>query len=140
MVSYFVRYRGASQDPSGFHAYYGNQHADILRRFPAVRSLILHQPIAWTDPCPINPAGSLLLAQMTFDTPADLDAALRSPARQDARRSGGADRGPSGQPHPNDALRAGKGSSRPPACATPSPRVLTTRTSAPRSRKPEAPC
>jgi hypothetical protein len=29
--------------------------------------------------------GSLLLAQMTFDTPADLDAALRSPARQDAR-------------------------------------------------------
>ncbi|HEY2135048.1 MAG TPA: EthD family reductase [Xanthobacteraceae bacterium] len=85
MVSYFVRYRGQSQDPTGFCAYYGNQHADILRRLPGIRSLILHQPSAWNDPCPVNPGGSLLLAQMTFDAPADLDAALRSQARQEAR-------------------------------------------------------
>ena len=85
MVSYFVRYRGSSADPAGFRAYYETRHAALLRGFTGIRSLVLHQPVAWTDPCPVNPAGTFLLAQMTFDTPADLDAALRSPARQEAR-------------------------------------------------------
>ena len=41
----------------------------------------------------------------------------------------------SGRPHPDGALRAGKGTPRRPACMIPSPHVLTTRTSASRSRK-----
>jgi uncharacterized protein (TIGR02118 family) len=85
MVSYFVRYRGSSADPAGFRTYYETRHAEILRGFTGIRSLVLHQPVGWNDPCPVIPGGSLLLAQMTFDTPADLDAALRSQARQDAR-------------------------------------------------------
>jgi hypothetical protein len=56
-----------------------------LRDFAGIRSLVMHQPIAWNDPCPVRPGGTFLLAQMTFDTPADLDAALRSPARREAR-------------------------------------------------------
>jgi hypothetical protein len=50
MISYFVRYRGASPDPY-----------------------------------PVKPAGSALVAQMIFDSTGDLDAALRSVARQRAR-------------------------------------------------------
>ena len=85
MISYFVRYRGSSPDPDGFHAYYESQHAYILRQFPAIRSLVLHRPVAWTDPFPVKPSGSALVAQMIFDTTGDLDAALHSLARQRAR-------------------------------------------------------
>jgi uncharacterized protein (TIGR02118 family) len=85
MISYFVRYRGTTADPANFTARYTAQHAAILRRFPAIRSLVLHQPVDWTDPFPVNRGNTFLLAQMQFDRAADLDAALSSPARQAAR-------------------------------------------------------
>jgi uncharacterized protein (TIGR02118 family) len=85
MVSYFVRYRGSSPDPEGFRRYYETQHAPILRQLPSIRSLILHSPSAWTDALPVRRADSFLLAQMVFDSTGDLDAALRSPARRQAR-------------------------------------------------------
>jgi uncharacterized protein (TIGR02118 family) len=85
MVSYFVRYRGSSPDPAGFQHYYETRHAEILRRFSSIRSLALHRPIAWSDPFPVRPGGTLLLAQMMFDSEADLHAALQSPARREAR-------------------------------------------------------
>jgi uncharacterized protein (TIGR02118 family) len=85
MVSYFVRYRGQAADPRAFARYYENEHAEVLRRFSSIRSLILHQPIGWNDPFPVRPDGTELLAQMTFDSPADLDAALKSDARREAR-------------------------------------------------------
>ena len=85
MVSYFVRYRGSSPDPNGFQSYYETRHAEVLRRFSNIRSLILHRPVEWADPFPVRPGGTLLLAQMTFDTEADLHAALHSPARREAR-------------------------------------------------------
>ncbi len=85
MISYFVRYRGTTADPANFTARYASQHAAILWRFPAIRSLILHQPVDWTDPLPVNRGNTFLLAQMQFDRAADLDAALSSPARQAAR-------------------------------------------------------
>ncbi len=86
MVSYFVRYRGAAADPAAFRGYYETRHAEILRRFPGIRSLVLHHPLPWNDPFPVRPGGSALLAQMQFDNAADLDAALHSDARQ-ARRA-----------------------------------------------------
>jgi uncharacterized protein (TIGR02118 family) len=85
MMSYFVRYRGASPDPKAFQAYYESQHAEILKQFPNIRSLILHRPAAWTDPFPVRPGKSMLLAQMQFDSADDLDTALRSQARRLAR-------------------------------------------------------
>jgi uncharacterized protein (TIGR02118 family) len=85
MVSYFVRYRGASPDPGAFHAYYETRHVPMLRQFPNVRSLVLHRPAAWSDPFPIRRGETLLLAQMQFDSASDLDAALRSDARRQAR-------------------------------------------------------
>jgi|SRR5476651_2008738 uncharacterized protein (TIGR02118 family) len=85
MVSYFIRYRGAAADPATFLAYYRNQHAPILRRFPKIRSLLLNVPVSTSDPFPAHPAGSALLAQMVFDDQASLNAALQSQARKDAR-------------------------------------------------------
>jgi uncharacterized protein (TIGR02118 family) len=85
MVSYFVRYRGASSEPDAFHTYYETRHAALLRQFPRIRSLILHRPAAWIDPFPVRPGETFLLAQMQFDSADDLDAALRSPARRLAR-------------------------------------------------------
>lgn len=85
MVSYWVRYRGAAADPAGFTAYYQGKHAAILRRLPEIRSLVLHTPVSFHDPFPVRPGGSILLAQMTFDSAAALDAALRSQARREAR-------------------------------------------------------
>ena len=85
MVSYFVSYQGESPDPDGFHAHYETTHAAILRRFPNIRSLTLHRPAAWSDPFPVKRAATFLLAQMQFDGEGDLDAALRSEARRQAR-------------------------------------------------------
>ena len=85
MVSYFIRYRGSSSDPATFHAYYENQHAAILRRFPKIRSLILHQPTSWNDPMLVRPGETFLLAQMKFDNIGELDTALLSEARRETR-------------------------------------------------------
>jgi uncharacterized protein (TIGR02118 family) len=85
MVSYFVRYRGTSADPQAFGSYYETNHAAILRLFPNIRSLVLHRPAPWTDPFPVRRGETMLLAQMQFDSAADLDAALHSEARKQAR-------------------------------------------------------
>jgi uncharacterized protein (TIGR02118 family) len=85
MISYFIRYRGSSSEPEVFRAHYENQHAEILRRFPKIRSLILHQPALWSDPMPVQRGESFLLAQMEFSSIDDLDIALRSDARREAR-------------------------------------------------------
>jgi uncharacterized protein (TIGR02118 family) len=85
MISYFVRYRGAAEDPAAFHTYYETRHAALLRDFPSIRSLVLHRPASWHDPFPVRSDDTFLLAQMQFDNAADLDAALRSDARRAAR-------------------------------------------------------
>lgn len=85
MISYFVRYRGSADDPAGFVEYYATKHAAILKEFPGIRSLSLHQPADWKDPFSVRPDGTALLAQMTFDTLADLQRALQSAARRRAR-------------------------------------------------------
>lgn len=85
MVSYFVRYRGNSPQPAAFLAYYRERHAQLLKQFPAIHSLVLHTPASFQDPFPIRRGGTMLLAQMIFDSAADLNAALRSDARRQAR-------------------------------------------------------
>jgi len=85
MISYFVRYRGASSDAEAFHVHYETRHAAILRELPNIRSLVLHRPVGWSDPFPVQGGGTFLLAQMRFDNASDLDAALRSQARREAR-------------------------------------------------------
>ena len=84
-VSYFVRYEGAAENRAEFLRYYREHHAPILARFPGIRRIILHLPIEWQESLPVNPDHFVLLAQMVFDTQQDLDRALQSPARAEAR-------------------------------------------------------
>jgi len=85
MVSYFVSYRGACAEPDAFHSHYETRHAALLRQLPNIRSLVLHRPAAWNDPFPVERGETFLLAHMQFDSASDLDAALRSEARRQAR-------------------------------------------------------
>ena len=84
-ASYFVRYQGQAAEPNAFLDYYRDQHAALLKRFPGIEGLTLHTPIDCNDPFPTSPGGVALLAQMTFASPADLNAALQSSARAAAR-------------------------------------------------------
>ena len=84
-VSYFVRYEGQAENHAAFLAYYRSTHAAILSRFPGIKKLILHVPIEWRDPCPVRKGNFALLAQMVFDSAPDLQAALDSAARLEAR-------------------------------------------------------
>jgi uncharacterized protein (TIGR02118 family) len=84
-VSYFVRYQGQADDPDAFLRHYREAHAPILHQFPGLRELVLHRGVDWRDPFPVTPGGTLLLAQMTFETIDDLDRALVSEARARAR-------------------------------------------------------
>ena len=83
-VSYFVRYEVEAGDE--FVRYYKDNHVPILARWPGMRRVILHRPVRWSDPCPVNRAASFLVAQLEFDSQADLDRALQSPERMEARR------------------------------------------------------
>ena len=84
-VSYFVRYQGEAENADAFLRHYRAAHAQILHEFPALRSLVLHRAVEWRDPFPVTPGGTLLLAQMTFETIDDLNLALASDARARAR-------------------------------------------------------
>ena len=84
-VSYFVRYQGAPADRAAFDARYAGPHADILKDFPGLKGLVLHKPVAWRDPYPVNDAGLHLLAQMVFESEDGLAHALASEARTRAR-------------------------------------------------------
>jgi hypothetical protein len=69
-VSSFVRYEGVAQGQAGF-----------LRCY----RLALHSPVASIDPFPVNSDRFNLLARMIFETQDDLDRALQSEARAEAR-------------------------------------------------------
>jgi uncharacterized protein (TIGR02118 family) len=84
-VSYFVRYEGEAAHRDEFLRYYREQHAPILARFPGIRRIVIHSPVDWQDEFPVNPDRFTLLAQMIFDTRQDLDRALQSDARAEAR-------------------------------------------------------
>ncbi len=84
-VSYFVRYQGLGDKLAPFTDYYADRHAAILSKFPGLRGLTLYTPASWTDPYPVNPDPTDFLAQMTFDDPEALAAALASEARGRAR-------------------------------------------------------
>jgi uncharacterized protein (TIGR02118 family) len=60
-------------DPDAFDAHYRDVHAPIVRRYPGLRDLRLTRP-ATVGRGP----GPYLMAEMVFDTRADLEGALAS--------------------------------------------------------------
>jgi uncharacterized protein (TIGR02118 family) len=69
-------------DPSAFDAHYRDVHAPIVRRYPNLRGLRLTR----ADGLGGRPAAFYLMAEMTFDSRADLDEALASEAGRESGR------------------------------------------------------
>jgi uncharacterized protein (TIGR02118 family) len=69
-------------DPEAFDAHYRDVHAPIVARYPKVRDIRLTKPVGVAG----RAAPYHLLAEMTFDTAADLDAALMSDAGAESAR------------------------------------------------------
>jgi hypothetical protein len=84
-VTYFVRYQGLPQPIDAFVSDYSGRHVDILKRWPGVRRIVLHTPVAFDDPHPVRPDTTDFLTEMTFANGEALREALRSEARALAR-------------------------------------------------------
>ena len=84
-VSYFVRYDIEARDEAAFLKHYEKCHVPILSRWPGLRRIVLHTPLEWRDAFPVNRGRTLLLAQLEFDSPEAMRAALAAPERAQAR-------------------------------------------------------
>jgi len=62
------------EDPVAFDAHYRDTHTPIIRRYPGLLDLRLTRP----DGVGGRPPAFYLMAEMAFDSRADLDAALAS--------------------------------------------------------------
>jgi uncharacterized protein (TIGR02118 family) len=83
-VSYFVRYEVESSEE--FLRYYREQHVPILARWPGLQRVVLHTPVEWSDPSPVDRGRIALLAQLEFQSVEAMNAALAAPERAAARR------------------------------------------------------
>jgi uncharacterized protein (TIGR02118 family) len=85
-VSYLVFYRGRAKDQQSFIDRYRETHVPILKRFPGIQNVSLLTPLDWQDIYPVNPGGFTLIVQMQFASVEQLDVALGSLARDEARK------------------------------------------------------
>jgi uncharacterized protein (TIGR02118 family) len=69
-------------DPTAFDAYYRDIHAPIVQRYPKLRGLRLTK----ADGIAGRPAPFYAMAEMRFDSRADLDEALASDAGRESGR------------------------------------------------------
>ena len=69
-------------DPEAFDAHYRDVHSSIVARYPGLQSVLLTKPIGVAG----RPAPYHLVAEMTFDTDAELEAALSSEAGIESAR------------------------------------------------------
>lgn len=84
-VSYFVRYDIKARDEKAFLDHYRKKHVPILARWPGMRRVVLHTSVAVKDSFQVNEGRTPLLAQLEFESQADLERALQSPQRAEAR-------------------------------------------------------
>lgn len=82
MGSRLIALYSQPEDPEAFDAHYRDVHDPMVRRYPAIREVRLTR----ADGVGGRAAPFYLMAEMFFDSRADLDAALASePARESAR-------------------------------------------------------
>jgi uncharacterized protein (TIGR02118 family) len=72
----------APENPAAFEAYYRDTHVPIVRRYPGLRDLRLTR----TDGVGGRAPAFYLIAEMAFDSRADLDAAMASEAGVESGR------------------------------------------------------
>ena len=72
----------APDDTDAFDRHYRDVHAPIVQRYPNLREMRLIRPLGVAG----RPAPFHVMAEMVFDTAADLDAALMSEAGAESAR------------------------------------------------------
>ena len=70
------------EDPARFDAHYREVHTPIVRRYPKLRAVRLTRAVGIGG----RPSPYYLMAEMRFDSRADLDAALASDAARESGR------------------------------------------------------
>jgi uncharacterized protein (TIGR02118 family) len=70
------------EDPAAFDAHYHDVHLPIVRRYPGLRDV----RVTRTDGVGGRPAAFHVMAEMAFDSRADLEAALASEAGAESAR------------------------------------------------------
>lgn len=80
MAKLIVMYRTPA-DPAAFDAYYFGKHVAVARKLPGLRSYEVSRGGIGT---PAGPSGFHLVAILTFDSMADIEAAMASPEGQAA--------------------------------------------------------
>ena len=82
MTARLIVLYGTPDDPAAFDAHYRDVHAPIVRRYPNLREVRLIK----ADGVAGRPPDYYLVAEMGFDSRADLEAALASdPGRESGR-------------------------------------------------------
>jgi uncharacterized protein (TIGR02118 family) len=81
VVRLIVLYR-PPEDPAAFDSHYGETHAAIVRRYPGLREL----RVTRVDGVGGRPPPYYVIAEMAFDSRADLDAAIGSDAGRESAR------------------------------------------------------
>ena len=84
-VSYFVRYDIEAPDLKGFLERYRKVHVPLVAKWPGVQRMVMHTPLDWHDPAPVNKGKAVLLAQLIFKDEKSLQKAFASPERAEAR-------------------------------------------------------
>ncbi len=84
-VSYFVRYDIDVADVATFLRRYREVHVPLLARWPGLRRMVMHTPLAWQDPFPVNRGKAVLMAQLEFDSEEAMNRAFASRERAEAR-------------------------------------------------------
>jgi uncharacterized protein (TIGR02118 family) len=83
-VAYLVIYEGEPEDRAAFLRYYTDHHLPLIWTWPKIRKAELELRAEAADAW-ANPSDIFMIARFTFDTLADLQAALDSDARQQAK-------------------------------------------------------
>ena len=84
-VSYFVRYDIAAADLAAFLARYRTVHVPLVTAWPGLQRMVLHTPVDWRDPFPVNRGKAVLLAQLEFESEQAMNQAFASRERAAAR-------------------------------------------------------
>jgi len=82
-VSYFVRYE--IENSEEFLRHYREVHVPIVARWPGLQRMVIHTPVDWRDPFPVNRGKAVLLAQLEFESEHAMNQAFASRERAEAR-------------------------------------------------------
>jgi len=84
-VSYFVRYDIAVADLQSFLERYRRLHVPLVTAWPGLQRMVLHTPVGWQDPFPVNRGRAVLMAQLEFESEEAMNQAFASRERATAR-------------------------------------------------------